>query len=241
MKLLALDTATEACSAAVLVDGAIYERFEWAPRRQAELILPMIEAVLAEAGLRPGQLDALAFGRGPGAFTGLRIAAGVVQGIAFASDRPVVPISTLAAIARQVYRQHGAEHIAVALDARLGEIYWGAYQAEAEGDLQLGGDERVVAATAVTLPVGGHWQGAGSGWAVYGDALGQRLGVTTWWGDCLPRAGDIAWLAARAWQRGAAVSAEQALPVYLRDEVAVPPLDSRPLAGKQEKGRRTFP
>jgi tRNA threonylcarbamoyladenosine biosynthesis protein TsaB len=223
MKLLALDTATDACSAAVLVDGQIYERFEWAPRRQAELILPLIEAVLAEASLGPRQLDALAFGRGPGAFTGLRIAAGVVQGIAFASDRPVVPISTLATIARQVYRRYGAEHIAVALDARMGEVYWGAYQADADGDLVLCGDERVAAATTVTLPVGGNWQGAGSGWEVYGEALGRRLDVTTWWSDCPPRAGDIAWLAARAWQRGETVSAEQALPVYLRDEVAVKP------------------
>ena len=99
MKLLALDTATEACSAAVWADGAVLERYEWAPRRHATLILPMIESVLAEAGLSVTQLDAIAVGRGPGAFTGVRIAVGIAQGIAFAADLPVAPVSTLAALA----------------------------------------------------------------------------------------------------------------------------------------------
>lgn len=107
MKLLALDTATEACSAAVWVDGAVWERYELAPRRHAALILPMIESVLAEAGLSPKQLDVVAFGRGPGAFTGVRIAVGIAQGIAFAADLPVVPVSTLAALALGVGRETG--------------------------------------------------------------------------------------------------------------------------------------
>ena len=107
MKLLALDTATEACSAAVWVDGAVLERYERAPRRHAALILPMIEAVLAEANLTPLQLDAIAFGRGPGAFTGVRIAIGIAQGIAFAADLPVVPISTLAALALGAAQETG--------------------------------------------------------------------------------------------------------------------------------------
>ena len=111
MKLLALDTATEACSAAVWVDGAVLERYELAPRRHAALILPMIEAVLAEAGLSPPQLDAIAFGRGPGAFTGVRIAVGIVQGIAFAADLPVIPISTLAALALGAEQELSLIHI----------------------------------------------------------------------------------------------------------------------------------
>lgn len=115
MKLLALDTATEACSAAVWVDGAVLERYELAPRRHATLILPMIAAVLAEAGLSATQLDAIAFGCGPGAFTGVRIAVGVAQGIAFAADLPVAPISTLASLAIGAARETGHSRIAVAL------------------------------------------------------------------------------------------------------------------------------
>jgi tRNA threonylcarbamoyladenosine biosynthesis protein TsaB len=127
MKLLALDTATEACSAAVWVDGTVLERYELAPRRHAALILPMIEAVLAEANLSPLQLDAIAFGRGPGAFTGVRIAVGIAQGIAFAADLPVIPISTLAALALGAAQETGYSRIAAALDARMGEVYWGVY------------------------------------------------------------------------------------------------------------------
>ena len=119
MKLLALETATEACSAAVWIDGVVFERYELAPRRHAALILPMIEAVLAEAGLTIHQLDALAVGRGPGAFTGVRIAMGIIQGMAFASDLPVAPVSTLAALALGTARETGQTRIATALDALL--------------------------------------------------------------------------------------------------------------------------
>ena len=219
MKLLALDTATEACSAAVLVDTEVIERYALAPRGHAELILPMLEAVLAEAGLRIHQLDTLAFGRGPGAFTGIRIATAVVQGIAFAADLPVVPISTLAAIARGVMDRQGIARVAVALDARLNEVYWGTYKAASDGDVILLGQEQVCTPLTATLAEEGDWFGAGSGWVVHGESLGKQLGVHTWWGECYPRAGDIARLGARAWQRGERVSAEQALPVYLRDEV----------------------
>ncbi|NJN48243.1 MAG: tRNA (adenosine(37)-N6)-threonylcarbamoyltransferase complex dimerization subunit type 1 TsaB [Candidatus Competibacteraceae bacterium] len=220
MKLLALDTSTEACSAAVLVDDEVIERYELAPRRHAALILSMIEAVLAEAGLTAGQLDALAFGRGPGAFTGIRIGVGVAQGIAFAADLPVAPISTLAAIARNASSERNADHIAVALDARMGEVYWGTYATTAGGELVLLGAEQVCAPAAVPVLNSAEWLGAGMGWTVYHETFVQRLGNLTWWGDCYPRAGDIALLGAAAGQHGQWVAAEQALPVYLRDEVA---------------------
>lgn len=217
MKLLALDTATEACSAAVWVDGNVLERYELAPRRHAALILPMIESVLAEAGLSAGQLDAIAVGRGPGAFTGVRIAMGIAQGIAFAADRPVAPVSTLAALALGAARATGEARIAAALDARMSEVYWGLYAVNGY-ETELLGEERVCVPEAVTAPPGA-WFGAGSGWAVYAEALAQRLTVSGWRSDCYPRAGDIARLAATPSQRGAWVVAEQALPVYLRDRV----------------------
>ncbi len=219
MKILALDTATEACSAAVWVDGEVIERYQWAPRRHAELILPMIETVLAEAGLSPTQLDALAFGRGPGAFTGVRIAAGVAQGIAFAAELPVVRISTLAAMAQGMIREQSATQVAVAIDARRREVYWASYQASEQGGVILLGEEQVCAPTLVPLLESGTWIGAGSGWTAYGEMLSQRLGIENYWEERYPQAGDIALLGALAYQRGDAVTVEQALPVYLRDKV----------------------
>ncbi|MCP5419733.1 MAG: tRNA (adenosine(37)-N6)-threonylcarbamoyltransferase complex dimerization subunit type 1 TsaB [Gammaproteobacteria bacterium] len=224
MKLLALDTATDACSAAVLVDDEVIERYELAPRRHAELILPMLDALLADAGLSIRQLDGLAFGRGPGAFTGLRIATGVAQGIAFAADLPIAPISTLAAMAHNACYERGVQQVAVALDARMSEIYWGAYMATTEGDMVLLDRERVCRPADAPPLTTGDWFGAGSGWTAYHDILVQRLPtVSDWWGECYPRAGDIALLASLVWQRGQMVPAEQALPIYLRDEVAHKP------------------
>ncbi len=221
MKLLALDTATEACSAAVWVEGAVLEHYEWAPRRHAALILPMIEAVLAEAELNVAQLDAIAFGRGPGAFTGARIAVGIVQGIAFAADRPVVPVSTLAALALGAARDSGRARIAAALDARMGEVYWGVYGIADEDATSLD-EERCCAPETVTAPPG-EWFGAGNGWAAHAETLAQRLTVNGWRGDFYPRAGDVARLAATPSRLGAWVAAERALPVYLRNQVAAKP------------------
>src|ERR1700752_3189626 len=131
MKLLAIDTATEQCSAAVRVEGRCVARCVPTPRGHTELILPMVEEVLAEAGLTLKQLDAIAFGRGPGAFTGVRIAIGVAQGLAYASDLPLVPISNLAAVAQQ--NASGDGDILVCMDARMNEVYWGVFRADADG------------------------------------------------------------------------------------------------------------
>lgn len=228
MKLLALETATEACSAAVWVDGAVLERYEWAPRRHATLILPMIESVLAEAGSSVIQLDAIAVGRGPGAFTGVRIAVGIAQGIAFAADLPVAPVSTLAALALGAARATGHTRVATALDARMGEVYWGVY-AIAGADAEPLGEERCCAPEAVIAPPG-EWFGAGSGWAAHADTLARCLAANGWQGDCYPRAGDVARLAAVPSRRGEWVAAEQALPVYLRDRVAasIPGISTAP-------------
>jgi tRNA threonylcarbamoyladenosine biosynthesis protein TsaB len=218
LKLLALDTSTEACSAALWLDGEVCERFALG-REHAGRILPMIEELLAEAGIKLGALDAFAFGRGPGSFTGLRIAAGVVQGLAFGADRPVVPVSTLAALARGT----DAALVLAALDARMHQVYWGAYRRNAEDLMEPVGAERVIAPEQAPLPPGAGWIGAGSGWDRYAEALQARLGssLAGWRGECYPHARDVAALGAAAFRAGQAVSAEQAIPVYLRDEVAV--------------------
>jgi tRNA threonylcarbamoyladenosine biosynthesis protein TsaB len=221
MKILAIDTATEACSAALYIDGECTQRFEVAPRRHAELILHMCEDLLAEEGIGLKELDCLAFGRGPGAFTGLRIAAGVIQGMAWANELPVVPVSSLAALAYGAWRKHGHTKVMAAIDARISEVYWGCYECS-EGQVTLVGEEQVCAPTHTVLPEGEGWFGVGSGWDTYGSELSQHTAAhcSEHQGNTFPHAQDIVVLAATAYSRGEAVSAEQALPVYLRDNVA---------------------
>src|SRR5688572_32005913 len=127
MKILAVDAATEACSAALLVDSALTERFEVIGRGHADRLLPMVDELLRGAGLAPRDLDAVAFGRGPGGFTGLRIAAGIAQGLAAGGRRPVVPVSNLAAVAAGAARAHGQSHGLVCMDARMGQVYWAGF------------------------------------------------------------------------------------------------------------------
>lgn len=221
MKLLAVETSTEACSAALLIDGAVAERFEVSPQKHTRLILPMIDALMAEAGLMPQQLDALAFSRGPGSFTGVRIATGIIQGIAFGADLPVVPVSTLAAIAQDFFDHHDDDVCFTAMDARMGEIFWGVYRRDQHGHAELLGREAVTPAEQVEYPPL-QGVGAGSGWGVYRDQLMTRLAglVDRCEPGLLPRAGAIARLGARGFEQGLAVDVEQAMPVYLRDKVA---------------------
>ncbi|MCW9012926.1 MAG: tRNA (adenosine(37)-N6)-threonylcarbamoyltransferase complex dimerization subunit type 1 TsaB [Gammaproteobacteria bacterium] len=221
MKLLALDTATEACSAALYIDGEIYQDFQLAPREHTRLILRQAEGLLNKAGITVQQLDALAFGRGPGSFTGVRIATGVVQGMAFGADIPVVPVSTLASIAQAVYEDHQAQHVLSAIDARMGGVYWGQYQLNAEGLMQLVGDEAVLSPADVAMPASFDWCGAGSGWQAHGKILQQRLAsVTRIYPDYYPQSKTIARLAVAGFKNGEAVDAAQAIPVYLRNDVA---------------------
>ena len=223
MKLLALETSTDQCSAALLTDGEVRERTQTAAHAHAELILPMVESLLAESQCSLRQLDALAFGRGPGAFTGVRVATAVVQGLAFGAERPVVPVSDLMAVAAGAHRRHGARRVLACLDARLQEVYWCAYEVTAPDQLrecvaeQLGGAELV-------QPPAGYWFGAGSGFAAYRSQLQAGLGENLDGVDATlrPAARDVALLAARLFAAGHAVSADAALPVYLRDQVATP-------------------
>ncbi|GAB4294268.1 MAG: tRNA (adenosine(37)-N6)-threonylcarbamoyltransferase complex dimerization subunit type 1 TsaB [Thiohalomonadaceae bacterium] len=221
MKILALESATESCSVALLDGAAVIARSRMAPREHAALLLPMVQEVLAEAGLVLAGLDAIAFGRGPGSFTGVRIAAGVTQGLAFAVDLPVLPVSTLAALAQGALRELGEPQVAAAIDARMGEVYWGLYRAQ-EGVMTLAGEEGVFVPALVPTPAAMGYIGYGSGWATYGDVLAGRCGITAYQGERFPQAEDLLPLAAAAWRAGMAVTAAEAQPIYLRDQVTHP-------------------
>jgi len=225
VKLLALDTATEACSAALALGDDLRERWVEAPREHGDRLLGMIDELLGEAGIAAVDLDAIAFGRGPGAFTGVRIATGVVQGIAFGLDLPVLRISTLATLAQGAARAHGAEWVLAAIDARMGEVYWGAYTLDDDGVMRPAIEEEVAPPERVTQPSGDGWQGVGTGWSRYADALAMRLGASLAGdlGHALPRAADMIPLARAGWIAGEAVTAAEAVPVYLRDRVAEKP------------------
>jgi tRNA threonylcarbamoyladenosine biosynthesis protein TsaB len=218
VNILALDTSTEACSVAIWSDGAVTDLFEYGTQH-SERILAMVDELLAESGFALARFDAIAFGRGPGSFTGLRIGAGVAQGLAFGADIPVAPISSLAALAQGV----DAPRVLAAFDARMNQIYSGAYVRNAQGIVELAGNESVAAPLDVTLPEGNGWVGAGNGWDQYHVALLEHLSgrITDWRKQVHPFARDVARLGALAVQAGKAIAAEQALPVYVRDDVAV--------------------
>ena len=223
-RMLAIETSAEACSAALAVNGEVRERFEHAPLKHAELILPMISGLLAEAGLRVADLDAIAFGRGPGSFTSLRIGIGVVQGLAWGADRPVVPVSSLAAVAQGVVGlQHvpPAASILVAMDARMGEVFHAEFRLDHGGRVVPNGKEAVSAPE--SLSAQGEWLAAGNGFGRY-EALGRLAEEAI---ACLPeawpRAGAVLELA-EAWLAGnEPLPAALAQPVYIRDKVADKP------------------
>ncbi len=221
MNLLAIETATEACSVALLHGGALIDRTELAPRRHAELVLPMAEDVLAEAGITRRQLDAIAVGQGPGAFTGVRLAISVAQGLALALDLPVVPVSSLAALATQAPKNGAA--ILAAIDARREEIYAGPFRFDAGGLVEALDRERVLPPSALVLAEAEAWNVLGTGWSAYGDAIREHLPSPPRWadGDRYPQARDVALLAAPLFAAGKGMPPEQALPVYLRDKVAL--------------------
>ena len=220
--ILAIETSSAACSAALSIDGEIVERHALAPRQHASLLLPMIESLLVEAGLKVTALDACAFGRGPGSFTGVRIAASVIQGIAFAADLPVVAVSTLAALAAGGARESGQANILAALDARKDEVYFAAYRFTADGQALPAAEEVVCAPAAVVMPGGDDWVGVGSGWAAHGEVLAEIAAdrLVRVMHDLEPRAHDVAMLAAVDLRAGRVLDAAGAVPVYLRNNVA---------------------
>ena len=226
--LLAIDASSSACSVALWQDGVVTaERCE-APRQHTQRMMPMIEALLAAADLTLNDLDALAYGHGPGSFTGLRIAAGTIQGLAFGLDVPVIGVSTLAALSLQAHRLHHARFVLPMLDARMGELYTGAYRVVTRADGEIAVEqvlpEQVCAPGLLELPAAlreHDWLAVGSGLVMH-DELPQsvRASLALQLPEPQPDAEAMVMLAAQAYARGEAVSAVEAQPVYLRNEVA---------------------
>ncbi len=236
--ILALDTSSEACSAALIKEGKVTRVYEVVPKGHTGSIIPMVKQVLQQSGTEPGQLDAIAFGRGPGSFTGLRIAAGVTQGLAYGLDIKVIPVSTLEAMALEASMVGGHSRIATAIDARMDEVYWGAFEVNGTQVITLQA-ETVCKPELVQLPESTEsgdagladttgFVGVGSGWQFEGrmpDAVQRNVTITD--SSLLAKAEYIARLAESKYAAGEMVSAEQAIPVYLRDSVAWKKLPGR--------------
>ena len=219
MKILALDTSSTACSAALMVDDVIFSHHEIAPMQQAQRILTVIEELLLSANSKINQLDAIAFGCGPGSFTGIRIAVSVAQGLAYAAGLPVIAVSSLAALAQSAYDDLGWKHLLVGVDARINEVYWGAYQVGLDELVCSAGKEVVCSPQQITLPnMIDPWCGVGNAWDVYRDRLPfqpQQVDASR-----LPTALAVLKLAQAKYLKKEWVSAMEAAPVYLRDQVA---------------------
>lgn len=215
----------------MLSQGQIFSRFTLAPRGHTRLLMPMVRELLVESKIASSELNAVAFACGPGSFTGLRIATGVAQGLAYGLDVPVVPISSLAAVAAQMIESQqvpeGAS-IAVAFDARMSEVYWGCFENVA-GLPALIGEERVCLPGDVSIPPGPtSWYGAGSGWILQDQMPATVVGDMVQINPAMvPHAADVVRLAKQAWDEGRHVLAAAARPVYLRDEVTWKKLPGR--------------
>ncbi|MGK2960087.1 MAG: tRNA (adenosine(37)-N6)-threonylcarbamoyltransferase complex dimerization subunit type 1 TsaB [Candidatus Malihini olakiniferum] len=229
-RILALDTATEACSVALWNDGQIFSIYEECPREHTQRVLPMVQQVLAENGVALSSLDVLAFGQGPGSFTGVRIGIGIAQGLALGADLPMLGISTLATMAQGAWNRMGATCVLAAIDARMGEIYWAEYQRDDNGNWLGDDSEAVLTPQQVmerTIALSGEWARVGAGWETY-PTLAVHDGITLIPGEIPPPlARDMLPLAYHQWHRGNAISVADALPRYLRHDVAWKKLPGR--------------
>lgn len=220
--ILALETATEACSAALLIHDEIKQQYVVSPQQHANLILPMCKQLLDEAGISFKQIDAIAFGRGPGSFTGVRIAAGVTQGLAFAHELPVLPVSSLQALAQTAYVTYDAKNVLACIDARMGEMYWSAYQCSSELMSPIIKEE-VIAPHKIAMAIYGKWFGVGSAWKSYQAQLQTAFShnLNDFNSQLYPTAQSVLQIALQDWQLGKFILPEQVLPVYLRDKVVM--------------------
>lgn len=228
MRILAIDTATEACSVALWDNGNISAHFELCPRGHTQRILPMLQAILTQGGIALNQLDALAFGRGPGSFTGVRIGIGVAQGLALGAGLPLTGVSTLATMAEGAWRKTGATRVLAAIDARMGEVYWAEYQRDGQGVWHGEESEATLKPEVVARrlrQLQGSWVTVGTGWQVCRESVccsSLKEG-----GIVLPAAEDMLPIARRMVVAGRTVAVEQARPVYLRNDVAWKKLPGR--------------
>lgn len=216
MNILGIETSTEYCSTALWKDGDVVWRSELAGQRHSEILLPMIDALLKERDCRLQDLDGLAFGAGPGSFTGVRIAASVAQGLALGADIPVLPVCTLEALAETF----GQDRMATALDARLDEVYFAAYERHGDRWHEIVSPCLSAIGDLPTLP-GSGWTGVGTGFAVLDGALGRQLQTSTIQADAVPEASAIVALGARMLKSGSGLDPAEAQPIYLRDKVAM--------------------
>lgn len=227
MKLLAVESATDACSVALYCHGEIVSDHRIAPQKHAQLLLPMIDTILGNAGIKATDLDGVAFGCGPGSFTGVRIAAAATQGIAFGADIGVIPVSSLQALAQGTYRSQSASHVLASFDARMGEVYWGVYAADTGNIMRPLQGDRVCRPEHVSVPTGAtarKWFLAGSGADEYRRSLSAAIsknGLVEIIKNCCPHAQDVLTIALPVANKGGFESAADALPVYLRDKVAL--------------------
>ncbi len=228
MKLLALDTSTEACSVALYQDGAILALDEVCPQQHSKRILPMVQQLLATAGISLQDLDGIVFGRGPGSFTGVRIGVGVCQGLAFGADLPVFGVSTLAAMAQAAHRLHQATEVVAAIDARMAEVYFAQYRLSEAGLMLPFAEE--VARKPAELPeclVEANGVAVGTGFVTYAAQFSAWAPLRVCSDVLYPSAQDMLMLAIPAWQAGAFIAAELAEPIYVRDEVTWQKLPGR--------------
>lgn len=225
MNVLALDTATEACSAALAMDGRVLARFEVAGRTHTERMVPMVQSLMAEAGLAFAQLDAYVCGIGPGSFAGVRIGLGFMKGLALAADRPAVGVSSLESLALPALRG-GAARVLAAIDARMNEVYLGGYAADANGLPRALFEEQVGAPQAIARvdDAGGTaWAGVGTGWGAYESQLRAATGahLQSLAGEALPRAEDALAIGLPRLRAGEGLSLDTIVPRYLRNKVAL--------------------
>lgn len=218
MRVLALETSTEYCSVALWQDGVLSSRSELVGQKHSEVLMAMLDALLHEAGVKPAQLDGIAFGMGPGSFTGVRIACGVTQGLALGANLPVVGVCTLEALAEASDRPR----VIAALDARMSEIYHAAYEKH-DGAWTVMSEPCLCKPQGAPSVPGDGWFGAGSGFAAQGNILKARYAGQLQGSDSVvvPQAAAIAVLGAARFALGHGVDAAAALPLYLRDKVAL--------------------
>lgn len=234
MRLLALDTATEACSAALWLDGCVIERFEIAGRTHTQRMLPMVHGLMADAGLAFSQLDGLVCGVGPGSFAGVRIGVGFIKGLGLALDVPVVGISSLAMLAQAAIDQ-GTERVLAAIDARMSEVYFAAFIRDASGLATEHSPAILVSPERIDFRAAGASVGVGTGWGTYESVLRSRIHaeIVSIDGVALPRASTALKMAVPIVAAGAAASADALAPIYLRDKVALD-LDEQALLRSQK-------